>query len=61
LAALPVSQNPLKKALAYKDDGNKYFMTGKYAGAVKCYDNAIEICICICSFIAACMTYVTSF
>ena len=30
--------------MAYKDEGNKYFKSGKYAGAIKCYDNAIEIC-----------------
>jgi len=40
----PAEENPLKKALAYKDEGNKYFKSGKYAGAIKCYDNAIEIC-----------------
>jgi import receptor subunit TOM70 len=41
---LTLSQNPLGRALAYKDEGNKYFKSGKYAGAIKCYDNAIEIC-----------------
>jgi len=44
LDVLPVSQNPLQKALACKDEGNKYFKSGKYAEAIKCYDSAIEMC-----------------
>lgn len=40
----PAEENPLKKALAYKAEGNKYFKSGKYAEAIKCYDSAIEIC-----------------
>lgn len=44
LYVITVSQNPLKKALAYKGEGNKYFKSGKYAEAIKCYDSAIEIC-----------------
>ena len=41
---LPIFQNPLKRALAFKTEGNKYFKSGKYAEAIKCYDSAIEIC-----------------
>lgn len=44
LGVLPLSQNPQKKAMAYKDEGNKHFKSGKYAEAIKFYDSAIEIC-----------------
>ncbi|KAJ9594419.1 hypothetical protein L9F63_014144 [Diploptera punctata] len=40
----PVEENPLKRALAFKAEGNKHFKSGKYAEAIKCYDSAIEIC-----------------
>jgi import receptor subunit TOM70 len=30
--------------LAYKAEGNKFFKSGNYTEAIKCYDSAIEIC-----------------
>lgn len=37
-------QSPLGRAQASKNKGNKYFKVGKYEEAIKCYDEAIEIC-----------------
>jgi len=37
-------QDPLEKALAAKNKGNKYFRGGKYELAIKCYSQAIEAC-----------------
>lgn len=37
-------QSPLEKAQSSKNKGNKYFKGGKYAEAIKCYDEAIELC-----------------
>ena len=37
-------QDPLEKALAAKNKGNKYFKGGKYELAIKCYTQAIEVC-----------------
>ncbi|KAB7498288.1 Mitochondrial import receptor subunit TOM70 [Armadillidium nasatum] len=36
--------SPLGRAQASKNKGNKYFKVGKYEEAIKCYDEAIEIC-----------------
>jgi len=37
-------QDPLEKALAAKNKGNKYFRGGRYELAIKCYTQAIESC-----------------
>ena len=37
-------QDPLEKALAAKNKGNKYFRGGRYELAIKCYSQAIECC-----------------
>jgi len=36
--------DPLEKALAAKNKGNKYFRGGRYELAIKCYTQAIEVC-----------------
>ena len=36
--------DPLEKALASKNKGNKYFKGGRYELAIKCYTEAIEVC-----------------
>jgi len=36
--------NPLEKAVAAKNKGNKYFRAGRYEIAIKCYSEAIELC-----------------
>jgi len=36
--------NPLEKAVAAKNRGNKYFRAGRYELAIKCYTEAIELC-----------------
>ncbi|KAK7017978.1 Mitochondrial import receptor subunit TOM70, partial [Halocaridina rubra] len=38
------NMTPLEKAQACKNKGNKYFKGGKFAEAIKCYDEAIETC-----------------
>ena len=48
----PVSQapkeqeetDPFKKSQIFKNKGNKHFKEGKYADAIKCYRQAIEVC-----------------
>ena len=37
-------QDPLTKAIACKNKGNKYFRAGRYELAIKCYTEAIETC-----------------
>ena len=37
-------EDPLEKALAAKNKGNKYFRGGRYELAIKCYTQAIEVC-----------------
>merc|ERR1711936_1414774 len=37
-------EDPLEKALAAKNKGNKYFRGGRYELAIKCYSQAIEAC-----------------
>lgn len=37
-------EDPFKQAQTYKNRGNKYFKEGKYSDAIKCYQQAIEIC-----------------
>ncbi len=37
-------EDPFKQAQAYKNKGNKYFKDGKYADAIKCYQQAIDVC-----------------
>ena len=37
-------QDPLAKAIACKNKGNKYFRGGRYELAIKCYTEAIELC-----------------
>ncbi len=37
-------KDPLERALAAKNKGNKYFRGGKYDSAIKCYTDAIDIC-----------------
>lgn len=39
-----VEEDPYKQAQTYKNKGNKYFKDGKYADAIKCYQQAIDIC-----------------
>jgi len=36
--------DPLERALASKNKGNKYFKGGRYELAIKCYTEAIEVC-----------------
>ena len=36
--------DPLEKAIAAKNRGNKYFKGGRYELAIKCYTEAIETC-----------------
>merc|ERR1712183_1203118 len=36
--------DPLEKAVAAKNRGNKYFRGGRYELAIKCYSEAIDIC-----------------
>jgi len=36
--------DPLEKAMAAKNKGNKYFRGGRYELAIKCYTEAIELC-----------------
>lgn len=36
--------DPLEKALAAKNKGNKYFRGGRYELAIKCYTHAIDVC-----------------
>jgi len=36
--------DPLEKAVAAKNRGNKYFRGGRYELAIKCYTEAIELC-----------------
>ena len=37
-------KDPLEKATAAKNRGNKYFKAGRYEMAIKCYSEAIEVC-----------------
>mgnify|MGYP003339305062 CR=1 FL=1 len=37
-------KDPLEKAIAAKNRGNKYFKGGRYELAIKCYTEAIETC-----------------
>jgi len=39
-----VPTDPLEKAIAAKNRGNKYFKGGRYELAIKCYTEAIETC-----------------
>lgn len=43
-AAPVVEEDPNKQAQTYKNKGNKYFKEGKYSDAIKCYQQAIDIC-----------------
>ena len=36
--------DPLARAVALKNKGNKYFKGGRYSQAVKCYSEAIDNC-----------------
>ena len=36
--------DPLERAVALKNKGNKYFKGGRYSQAVKCYSEAIDAC-----------------
>lgn len=36
--------DPYKQSQVYKNRGNKHFKEGKYADAIKCYQQAIELC-----------------
>lgn len=36
--------DPLERALAHKNKGNKFFRGGRYESAIKCYTEAIETC-----------------
>lgn len=44
LSAVVQEEDPYKQAQTYKNKGNKYFKDGKYADAIKCYQQAIEVC-----------------
>lgn len=37
-------EDPFKQAQTYKNKGNKYFKEGKYSDAIKCYQQAIDVC-----------------
>jgi len=37
-------KDPLEKAMAAKNRGNKFFKAGRYENAIKCYSEAIEVC-----------------
>ena len=43
-AAAVEEEDPSKQAQVYKNKGNKYFKEGKYSDAIKCYQQAIDIC-----------------
>ena len=36
--------DPYKQAQTHKNKGNKFFKDGKYSDAIKCYQQAIDIC-----------------
>ena len=40
----PEETDPFKKSQIFKTRGNKHFKEGKYADAIKCYQEAIEVC-----------------
>lgn len=40
----PVVQDPYKQSQVFKNKGNKYFKEGKFADAIKCYQQAIDLC-----------------
>jgi import receptor subunit TOM70 len=42
--AVVVEEDPNKQAQVYKNKGNEYFKEGKYSDAIKCYQQAIDIC-----------------
>lgn len=42
--AEPKQQTELEKAVAFKNDGNARFKSGKYNEAIECYNKAIETC-----------------
>jgi len=37
-------QDPYKQSQVFKNKGNKYFKEGKFADAIKCYQQAIDLC-----------------
>lgn len=37
-------EDPYKQAQTHKNKGNKYFKDGKYSDAIKCYQQAIDVC-----------------
>lgn len=39
-----VEEDPYKQAQTHKNKGNKLFKEGKYADAIKCYQQAIDVC-----------------
>ncbi len=40
----PEETDPFKKSQIFKNRGNKHFKEGKYADAIRCYQEAIEVC-----------------
>ncbi|XP_014224412.1 mitochondrial import receptor subunit TOM70 [Trichogramma pretiosum] len=43
-ASIKKEQSPLEKAIHYKDEGNKFFNSGKFDEAIAQYNLAIEVC-----------------